>query len=226
MLTHSSRGWHQVKAEQQQTIALPENVSRSSMSVAELPITAGTHVPVPVAAAAPAPVVAFVAALLSSPFTPHTHPPASSLSPLCPSVVQSKTCHFLRAAAVYFKIGRALCRLVLASLMLGLLSASLEQLSLLLFSFLLLLLLSPLCPLAGRKVFAAGSPPAAPFGLNTCRYFLAILIFKKQKLKTFVADFFCNFPRAAREGTERGRGRGRERGRWQRLRHVRNKFHT
>lgn len=193
------------------------------MSVAELPITAGTHVPVPVAAAAPAPVVAFVAALLSSPFTPHTHPPASSLSPLCPSVVQSKTCHFLRAAAVYFKIGRALCRLVLASLMLGLLSASLEQLSLFLFLLLfvfLLLLLSPLCPLAGRKVFAAGSPPAAPFGLNTCRYFLAILIFKKQKLKTFVADFFCNFPRAAREG------RCRERGRWQRLRHVRNKFHT
>lgn len=152
----------------------------------------------------------------------HTHiPTASSPPPLCPSVVQSKTCHFLRAAAVYFKIGRALCRLVLASLMLGLLSASLEQLSLLLFSFfLLLLLLSPLCPLAGRKVFAAGSPPAAPFGLNTCRYFLAILIFKKQKLKTFVADFFCNFPRTAREGTERDRGR------WQRLRHVRNKFHT
>lgn len=73
MLTHSSRGWHQVKAEQQQTIALPENVSRSSMSVAELPITAGTHVPVPVPVAAAPPaaaVVAFVAALLSSPFTP------------------------------------------------------------------------------------------------------------------------------------------------------------
>lgn len=93
--------------------------------------------------------------------------------------------------------------------MLGLLSASLEQLSLLLFLFLLLLLLlSPLCPLAGRKVFAAGSPPAAPFGLNTCRYFLAILIFKKQKLKTFVADFFCNFPRTAREGPGEWQGKG------------------
>lgn len=50
-----------------------------------------------------------------------THP---SLSAPTLSVVQSKTCHFLRAAAVYFKIGRALCRLVLASLTLGLLSAS------------------------------------------------------------------------------------------------------
>lgn len=174
-----------------------QNMSRFSMSVAVLPITAGTHVPLPVASCELLlllPVLPLLLLLLWLPSCRHLsrHDTPLPAAPSAVSVVQSKTCHFLRAAAVYFKIGRALCRLVLASLTLGLLSASRAVVVVVAG-----VAVVPAVSFGWPKSFhSTGHPPVLPFGLSTCRYFLAILIFKKQKLKTFVADFFCNFRRA------------------------------